>query len=176
MTPATNAPSAIESPSVAINSALPSTDSSAAATNASRAPSVPMTRNTTGSRNRPTSTRKPSAATVNAATCQPGRASGSGTRESAATIVSSGTMARSWNSSIEKLRSPNAVPAILRSLRSCTTSAVDDRPSGRPTTSAACQLKLVSAITSPVSATPHRMTCAAPSPKISRRSAHNRDG
>ena len=72
------------------------------------------------------------------ASFQPVGALGSGgTRAIAAMIVIIGTIARSWNSRIEKARSPCGVFSSLSERSIGSTCAVDDSASGRPIASAA---------------------------------------
>ena len=108
---------------------------------------------------------------------QPGGACGStGARLSAAMIVISGTIDRSWSSRIENARSPNGVrsrPADWSIGRTC---AVDDSASGSPSATAAAVENPASAATTPASAAPHSTTWSRPKPKMSFLSFHNRDG
>ena len=60
-----------------------------------------------------------------------------GCAHSAATIVISGTIDRSWNSRIEKARSPNGVRSRPADCSIGSTCAVEDSASGRPSASAA---------------------------------------
>src|SRR3546814_6473077 len=73
---------------------------------------------------------------VKKAICHPGGAEGSeGARDSTAMIVIIGTIARSWNSRIEKAFSPKGELIRPELLRPGSTCAVDDSASGRPSAS-----------------------------------------
>src|SRR3546814_4885074 len=78
---------------------------------------------------------------VKKAICHPGGAEGSeGARDSTAMIVIIGTIARSWNSRIEKAFSPKGELIRPELLRPGSTCAVDDSASGRPSASDAAGL------------------------------------
>src|SRR3546814_17750535 len=87
---------------------------------------------------RPASTSTTIAHNVKKAICHPGGAEGSeGARDSTAMIVIIGTIARSWNSRIEKAFSPKGELIRPELLRPGSTCAVDDSESGRPGASGA---------------------------------------
>src|SRR3546814_20315931 len=90
--------------------------------------------------------------------------------------VCSSDLAKSWNNRIEKAFSPKGELIRPELLRLGSTCAVDESASGRPSASAACQLKPSVAKISPASAAPVTTTCANPSPKPARRSFHKRRG
>src|SRR3546814_16022175 len=90
---------------------------------------------------RPASTITTTAHNVKKATCHPGGAEGAeGARDSTAMIVIIGTIARSWNSRIEKACSQKGELIRPELLRPGSTCAVDDRASGRPSASDAAGL------------------------------------
>ena len=104
-----------------------------ATTNSSRSPRCPTSRNNGCRINRPATTSPTTAATVYSASVEPvGVPSSTGARDMEAMMVIIGTSARSWNSRIEKARSPcfSCISPDERSIGS--TCAVDDSASGRP--------------------------------------------
>ena len=177
ITPATNAPSATDSPSACISADAPTTVNSPATTNSSRSPSRPISRNIGLMTHRPASTSPTTANTVYNASVHPPGAAGSGaTRDIAAISVIIGTIDRSWNSRIEKARSPCGVLRSPSPRSIGSTCAVDDSPSGSPIANAAARLTPSTAWMNRLSAIPHSNTCASPSPKISLRNRHSRLG
>ena len=99
-----NAPIAMDNPANCMSAAAPSTTASAAAIITSRAPVRAMIEKSGSSRYSPAST---SAATHSTATrIAPQSMPTSPPAASSGTRMSSGTMARSWNSRIEKARRP----------------------------------------------------------------------
>ncbi|PAV67673.1 hypothetical protein WR25_12150 [Diploscapter pachys] len=127
ITPAMNAPSAVDRPSASINAALAMTVNSAANTNISRSPRLPIRRNSGRSRNLPARISPTTAPTVYSASSHPGGPPASaGLRLIAATIVIRGTIDRSWNSRIENARSPNGVRSRPDDCSIGSTCAVDD--------------------------------------------------
>jgi len=87
---------------------------------------------------RPKATSRITATTVYSARVQPTGALGSGrTGAIAAMMVISGTIERSWNSKIEKARSPCGLLSSFSERSHGNTWAVEDRASGRPIASAA---------------------------------------
>src|SRR3546814_14153120 len=91
-------------------------------------------------------------------------------------MVIIGTIARSWNSRIEEAFSPKGELIRPELLRLGSTCAVEESASGRPRTSAACQLNPRVTRISAVRISPVTTTCASPSPKIALRKAQNRRG
>ena len=153
------------------------TVNSPATTNSSRSPSRPIRRNSGLKINRPAATRKAIAPTVYSASVHPPGALGSGgTRDIAPMIVINGTIDRSWNSRIEKARSPPGVFCTPADRSIGNTCAVDDSASGSPIASAAGAVTPSARWMNRLSASPHSTTCASPSPKMSRRNRHSRLG
>ena len=74
------------------------------------------------------------------------------------------------------MRWPAGVAVSPRSLRICMTIAVDDSTKPMPATKATGRGEAGQACPTMVSSAPQTNTCAAPSPKISRRRLHSRDG
>ena len=118
--------------------AAPMTVNRPATMNSSRSAIRPTSRNKGLRISRPAATRPTTATSVISASFHPVGALGSGgTRARAAMMVIIGTMARSWNSRIEKARSPCGVFSSLSSRSIGSTCAVDESPSGSPIASAA---------------------------------------
>ena len=99
-----------------------------------------------------------------------------GLRLSAATIVSSGMIDRSWNSRIANARSPNG----LRNGRPTAASAAPARSTRAPAAARSRAPRRherpLAVQSTPNSARPHSTTCASPKPKISLLRDHSRDG
>ncbi len=136
--PATKAPSASDSPACSVSQARPSVISSRLSTNSSsllrRATSVSHQRITFWP---PTSSKVSSAAALSKA--RPSDAASCGpVLPSAGISTSSGTTARSWNSSTPITRRPCSLSSSSRSASSLTTIAVDDIAIALPSTSAPC--------------------------------------
>ena len=92
-----------------------------------------------------------------------------------ATSASSGTIARSSSSRIDTIRWPSGVAVSPRSERTCATTAVEVRTKPMAAKKATFGVS-PKPMPTPVSSRPQTATCAAPSPKMSRRRLHNRDG
>jgi len=96
-------------------------------------------------------------------------------RLSTAVIVISGMMDRSWNSRIEKARSPNGVRSRPAERSIGSTCAVEDSASGSPSAIAAVGSNPAS-VSTPARASPQATTCTSPSPRISCFIRHSLDG
>jgi hypothetical protein len=175
-TPARNAPIAIDSPPSCMANAEPSTTSSAAAVITSRARAPASRLNMGLSSQRPTAisaTIAPSPTATDVRRAAIVTSAPPGARN--ATSASSGTIARSSSRSTETMRWPFGVDISPRSSSTCITIAVEVRtkpaaatnemPSGKP-----------SARPTHDSNALHAPTCNRPSPKISRRRLHRREG
>ena len=181
-------PSAGDSPTSDISSAIPTTIISAAATNNSRRSALAMKRNTGPVRVRPTMTTAAIAATVASAVCQPfspatrlrpaswassapwppGMAS-SGSR------ASIGMTAMSCVSSTAKLACPPSDFSRPFSVRVCSTMAVDDSASTAPAASATVQGR-PKATPAAITASIVSATCPPPSPSSRPRMSHSVSG
>ncbi len=137
--PATNAPSASDSPASCVSQARPSVTSNRLRTNSSslflRTTSVSHQRMTA----RPPISRIVSRTVALSAATASSCSSSAGVELSAGMTTSSGTTARSWNSSTAITRRPCSLSISRRSAISLTTIAVELIASAAPSASALCQ-------------------------------------
>ena len=172
--PARNAPSAGLMPADAVPADAAIAVSSVTATKNSGARDAAASRNSGRSTRRPSAQIPAAAASAVATPMASDAASEPPTvPASAGTRISSGTTARSWNSSTEKVARPARVGNSPRCTSSAMTTAVDDSAKLAPmSTDAAGELPHAYAIAPITSAVTD--TCVAPRPSTSRRMLHRR--
>ena len=166
--PARKAPSASDRPASAVRHAEAritistlSTNSSVDLRRATRPNQARITRGPASSNAASTNAALPSARAT------AGQSSAAGW-PSTGTTISSGTTARSWNSSTPTIERPCAVSSSMRSASSFMTTAVDDIASAPPTARPVCQPPASSSASAMLAAMVIA-TCARPSPNTSRR-------
>ena len=173
--PATKAPSAIDRPLAAATSAVPTTTSRQAAMNSSGLRVWATSWNSGRSATRPTTTIATRATTAcRSANARPFSSPAPPAALSSAAIVNStGAMARSWNSRIEKLSRPVGECSRFCPARIGMTIAVEESASAMPAI-AAGPAASPSTYPRPPIASADRMTWPAPSPNTSRRRVRRR--
>ena len=178
-TPATNVPSAGDSPTCSISSAIATTISSAAAMNDSRSRTVARNWNAGRTTKRPAATTPPTAPITRSAVIHAGRPASAPALTSA--TPSSGNTARigmtamSWNSSTANAAWPPPVLSWPRSASVDSTIAVDDIAMISPTASAARHGTPSASAPAAITAA-DAATCSPPRPRIDRRSRHRSAG
>ena len=175
ITPAANAPMAIDKPPHCMASAAPSTTSSAAAVMTSRALARASRLNSGFSSQRLTATNPTTADNPTPTVTQRDTAISAGAGDRKATMASSGTMARSSSNKIDTMRWPRGVEVSPLSSSNCITMAVDDSTNPEAATKATAPDSPASTPAA-MSRAMHTTTCARPSPKICLRRFHSRDG
>ena len=138
--PATNAPSARDSPACSVIHAAPRVIRSRLSMNSSCERRLTTMVNQPRIRRWPTNSSKVN--TITAFTPAQARvsASASGRWPSDGIMISSGTTARSWNSRMPMILRPCSLSSSSRSVSILTTMAVDDMASAPPSANAPCQL------------------------------------
>ncbi|MNS81314.1 hypothetical protein D3C72_1150250 [compost metagenome] len=169
--PAKNAPSAIDRPSRSVSAAMPSVTSSRFSMNSSCERRAATTWNQRLISRCPTKKIRPRATTILTVAKPRAAASSPGSRESAGMMISSGTTARSWNSSTLMMLRPCSASSSMRSESILETMAVEDMASAPPSATEAChdsgksQLKAqLAGTTASIDST----TCEPPSPNTRR--------
>ena len=175
ITPAKNAPIAIDSPPFSINTPAPSTTSNAAAVITSRALLRANTLNSGFNSQRPAATIIATLPNALPMSSHSGVLLSMRTGDKNATIASSGTISKSSNSKIDTIFCPDDVPSSLRSPSTDITIAVDVSTKPAAPTNDTCHEK-PNAMPTAVSNAAAITTCKLPSPKICRRKCHKCDG
>ena len=178
-TPATKVPSAGDSPTCSMSSAMATTISSAAAMNDSRRRTVARNWNAGRITKRPAATTPPTAPITRSAVIHAGRPSSApavtSATPSSGKIARIGMTAMSWNSSTANAACPPPVFSWPRSARVDSTIAVDDIAMMKPIAMAA-RHGTPSARAALPTRTAVAATCKPPRPRIERRSRHKSDG
>ncbi len=174
--PAMKAPSAIDRPSRSVRAAMPSVTSSRFSMNSSCERRAATTWNQRLTTRLPSTKISVSATTILTMASASAIGSSPGSRDSAGITISSGTTARSWNSSTLKILRPCSVSSSSRSDSILETIAVDDIASAPPSAIDACQVRSNTALNSqPTGATASMVstTWLPPRPNTSRRIARS---
>ena len=167
-TPATNAPSASESPASSVRYADASVMNSTLMMKSSCERRFATRSNHDGISFWPSQSTAPRIAAAFSAASPRAPASSPSARASAGTRTSSGTTARSCASSTPMTSRPCGVSVCIRSASMRTTIAVDDIASAAPSASAPCQ-RLPAAASSAAKSAVVSTTCSPPSPSTRRR-------
>ena len=175
ITPAKNAPIAIDSPPFSINTPAPNTTSNAAAVITSRALLRTNTLNSGFNSQRPAATIIATLPNALPMSSHSGVLLSMRTGDKNATIAKSGTISKSSNSKIDTIFCPDDVPSSLRSPSTDITIAVEVSTKPAAPTNDTCHEK-PNAMPTAVSNAAAITTCKLPSPKICRRKYHKCDG